>query len=546
MARAPAVHRTILVVDVEGFGAPARTDSHRLAMRDGLHRVLERALTDAGLSLTDCYREDRGDGVLILAPPAVPKSVFADPAPRMLAEALHEHNGAHSAEERLRLRVALHAGEVFYDEHGVVGSAINLAFRLLDAPAFKRALAESPGVLGLITSSWFFEEVIRHAASGVVAAYRQVQVIVKETAAVGWITFPGELHQAAPREPADAAARLDAVDSPRRAGPILSESPSDAVAVAIGQPAQVGQAIQGRNIYVHGDHPAINWDPLVSQGFTWRSPQQLPADVVPFVGRESESRSLEALLREPDRTRVRVLLVTGAAGCGKSALAIHAARRVADAYADGQLWVRLERAGDGTIQPSDILYELLASLGVGVSAMPRSLEARAAAYQSLLARRRVLIVLDGAERTRQIQDLLPAGSSCAVIVTSRYDLPSLESSAHISLRGLARSESMSLLDQVAGSDARLRADSAHQLVDALGGHPLAIRLAGEVLRDNQDLRIEELAHRVAENEPGLKAQGPPLRFLLERAYRQMGQMEALTFRMLAFLPGLSFEAERCR
>lgn len=91
--------------------------------------------------------------------------------------------------------MALHAGEVRYDEHGVTGASVNLAFRLLEAPPLRAALAGSPGVLAVIASSWFFDEVVRH--SGAAARYRPVEVAVKETATTGWICLPDHVDPAA-------------------------------------------------------------------------------------------------------------------------------------------------------------------------------------------------------------------------------------------------------------------------------------------------------------------------------------------------------------
>src|SRR5262249_61326995 len=96
--------------------------------------------------------EDRGDGVFILAPPQVPKVAFVEALPPALVQALREHNSTHCAQEQIRLRMALHAGEITYDDHGVTAVSINLAFRLLEAHPLKAALAASPGVLALITS----------------------------------------------------------------------------------------------------------------------------------------------------------------------------------------------------------------------------------------------------------------------------------------------------------------------------------------------------------------------------------------------------------
>ena len=186
----PAVHRTILVVDVEGFGDQRRTNPHRLAVRDGMYRALQQAFSHVGIPWAECYQESCGDGVFVLIPAEVPKGIFIESMPRELAEALREHNAAHRAEENIRLRMALHAGEVYYDEHGVTAASINLAFRLLDAGPLKSALKESPGTLALIVSSWFFDEVVRHSPAGDAATYRPIHVAVKETTTVAWICRP--------------------------------------------------------------------------------------------------------------------------------------------------------------------------------------------------------------------------------------------------------------------------------------------------------------------------------------------------------------------
>jgi len=100
------------------------------------------------------------------------QGLLVESLPSALVTAMHAHNGTHQGEERIRLRMALHAGEVNYDAYGVTAAAVDLAFRPLDASALKAALAGSSGVLTVIASSWFFEEVVRHSAAGVAAAYR--------------------------------------------------------------------------------------------------------------------------------------------------------------------------------------------------------------------------------------------------------------------------------------------------------------------------------------------------------------------------------------
>lgn len=183
-----AVHRSIVVVDVEGFGDQRRTNAHQVTVRDGLYSVMREAFGRAGISWDDCGREDRGDGIFVLVPAEVPKALLVESLPAELVAALRAHNEAHLDPERIRLRMALHAGEVRYDDHGVTATAVTLAFRLVDAGVLKDALAGSAGVLAVIVSSWFFDEVVRHSRAA--AGYRPVQVAVKETRTVSWICLP--------------------------------------------------------------------------------------------------------------------------------------------------------------------------------------------------------------------------------------------------------------------------------------------------------------------------------------------------------------------
>jgi class 3 adenylate cyclase len=186
----PAEHRTIFAVDVEGYGDQRRTTPHRLALRQGLYRALLRAFEDAGVPWRHCRREDCGDGVFVLAPAEIPKGPFVEFLPNALAVALHRHNLTHHPGARIRLRMALHAGEVAYDDFGVTAPAINQTFRLLDAAPLKDALKSSRGVLALITSAWFYDEVVRHSDGLDPTTFRPVPVAVKETRTTGWISLP--------------------------------------------------------------------------------------------------------------------------------------------------------------------------------------------------------------------------------------------------------------------------------------------------------------------------------------------------------------------
>ena len=186
-----AVPRTILVVDVEKFSDHVRSDRQRVIVHDGLYDALIGAFRAAGIRWDDCDHEDRGDGVMILAPPSIPKALFSEALPGRLADELQRHNTAHRPEEQIRLRMALNAGEVFINAHGAVSSELNTTFRLLDAGQLKAALRDSPGPLACIAPAWFYYQIIQNGEAFRPDSYFPVLVEVKETSTVAWISTPG-------------------------------------------------------------------------------------------------------------------------------------------------------------------------------------------------------------------------------------------------------------------------------------------------------------------------------------------------------------------
>lgn len=188
----PAVHRTIIAVDIEGFGAPERTLPHQLGARAALYKVVEEALHAAAVPWRQCHIEDRGDAIFILVPPDIPKGPLVEDAPDALARAARAHNHTSHTSQRIRLRMAIHAGEVALDDHGVTSTSVNTTFRLLDAPSLKQALTDSPGLVALIVSQWIFDEVVCHSAALDPATFRPITVAVKETDATAWMAMPDQ------------------------------------------------------------------------------------------------------------------------------------------------------------------------------------------------------------------------------------------------------------------------------------------------------------------------------------------------------------------
>jgi tetratricopeptide (TPR) repeat protein len=339
--RALPVHRTIVAVDVEAFGARGRTNRDQVAVRDGLYCATQEAFREAGIPWADCDHEDRGDGMIVLVGPEVPKSLFVESLPVALADALRKHNGGHPEMERIRLRMALHAGEVNYDEHGATATAINLTFRLLESDAVKKALADSASVLAVIASSWFFQEVVRHSTADA-AAYHPVPVAVKETVATGWIWLAGHGSWSGSEMPWQLPSATSAGD---QVAARSAARPGDALAL----PYRAALA----DPEVSGDEPAMSAD----SGLPVTVPLgRLPADVRGRDGLLAELR--RALVRKP-RERGGTWVLAGMGGLGKSTVAL-AAAKTAQARGWQVWWVTAADAASLTGGMLEVLHQLSA------------------------------------------------------------------------------------------------------------------------------------------------------------------------------------------
>jgi DNA-binding SARP family transcriptional activator/tetratricopeptide (TPR) repeat protein len=237
----------------------------------------------------------------------------------------------------------------------------------------------------------------------------------------------------------------------------------------------------------------------------WVLPRQLPADVDGFTGREQELAGLEKLLDMGDDDGtwrlVVILAVAGTPGVGKSALAVHAAHRVAGRFADGQVYVNLQGAavGPAPLGPLEVLGRFLRSLGVDPGAVPAEVEEAAALWRSRVAGRRLLVVLDDAVDAAQVRPLLPAGSGCGVLVTSRRVLASLPGAHHLRLEVLEPAEAVELLGRLVGPQ-RVAAEpeAAAEVARLCGYLPLALRIAGARLAARPGWPVKALAQRVAD------------------------------------------------
>ncbi|MCT2584307.1 VMAP-C domain-containing protein [Actinophytocola gossypii] len=207
--RTPALHRTIVVVDVPGFTHQARNLPDRLDVRNGMYDVLNKAFTESGVDYDSCATEDRGDGMLILLPPDTAKSTVADRLPDRIVAALRRYNSTRIPQAQFQLRVGITSGDVLHDGNGWVGAAVDLAFRILDAPAAKAMLAESDRMVALISSEQFFTEVIEVDPGMVPESYRRIDVTVKTFSGTARLRLLGDRASLAPESPSPERMRIE-------------------------------------------------------------------------------------------------------------------------------------------------------------------------------------------------------------------------------------------------------------------------------------------------------------------------------------------------
>ncbi|HEY3681985.1 MAG TPA: cyclic nucleotide-binding domain-containing protein [Streptosporangiaceae bacterium] len=180
---------SVLMADIVGFGDRRRTDADRSSLVDTFYEAMEGVFEQTGIAWEQCHDEDRGDGILLIVPVAVPTARVVDPLVGMLAARLRAHNLGAPKPRRIRLRMALDVGPVAENEHGVEGEAIINAARLLAAEPLVQSVAR-PGIdLGFIASRFVHDSVIRHQKEA--KAYHEVEVRVKTYEDRAWLRVYG-------------------------------------------------------------------------------------------------------------------------------------------------------------------------------------------------------------------------------------------------------------------------------------------------------------------------------------------------------------------
>lgn len=296
-------------------------------------------------------------------------------------------------------------------------------------------------------------------------------------------------------------------------------------------------------------------------------PHQLPMDVYAFTGRARELATLDALafaLPEERARAVVVSAVSGTAGIGKTALTVHWAHQVASRFPDGQLYLDLRGYGpEPPVEPADALARLLRGLGVAGPQLPAETAERAALYRTLLAGRRMLVVLDNVATAEQARPLLPGAPSCFVVVTSRDALAGLvarEGARRIGLDALTADEAVTLLrtlinprsnrqlaaPNLAAPNLTESADLA-ELAERCSRLPLALRIAAELASADSARGSSELLAALRDEQRRLDlldAAGDPrtaVRSVFSWSYRSLTKAGARAFALIGLHPSREFD-----
>jgi DNA-binding SARP family transcriptional activator len=246
-------------------------------------------------------------------------------------------------------------------------------------------------------------------------------------------------------------------------------------------------------------------------------PRDLPGVAPHFTGRDAELRAMTRLLAglgERPASSGLLYVITGAAGAGKTALALHWAHQVADHFPGGQLYLNLrDYAADRPMSAADALAVLLGTLGVADQDIPAGLGERVAKYRGLLAARKMLVLLDNAVSADQVRPLLPAAAGCVAMVTSRDPLHGLvvrDGARRLELAPLPLPDAIRLLRTMIGSRIDGNPVAARMLAEQCARLPLALRLAAGVATARPDTGLVDLTIELVEQrrQLGLSDTGP--------------------------------------
>lgn len=259
----------------------------------------------------------------------------------------------------------------------------------------------------------------------------------------------------------------------------------------------------------------------------------LPYDVPDFTGRSAE---LDRVLTEE---RHRIVTIDGMPGIGKTTLAVHAAHRLADRYPDGQLFVdlRAHTAGQDPLPATAALELLLRQLGV--TGIPQSEADRGALWRAELAQRRVVVVLDNVADGGHVRPLLPGVSESLLLITSRRRLVDLDGGHALSMEAMPVPEAVALFGSIVGARAADEPDAVHEVLEACGYLPLAIRICAARLQHRPRWTVSYLAGRLRPAELATAERSVAAAFTV--SYEQLAPAQQRMFRLLGRAPGRDIE-----
>jgi transcriptional regulator with XRE-family HTH domain/tetratricopeptide (TPR) repeat protein len=284
-------------------------------------------------------------------------------------------------------------------------------------------------------------------------------------------------------------------------------------------------------------------------------PRQLPASVPHFTGRAAELRVLNSLLDAGVGNGAPAMAaIAGTAGVGKSALAVHWAHLVADRFPDGQLYVNLrgfDPSGE-PVGPDEAVRGFLDALGISADRIPSTAQGQAGLYRSLLAGKRVLVVLDNARDPEQVRALLPGTATCMTLVTSRSQLGGLvaaHGAAPLTLDVLSPAEARQMLT-CRLTPARVNGDqqAAAELTQLCGRLPLALAIASARAAARPGLTLRELSAQLRAASRRLDAMdtgdvATSVRAVFSWSYTLLTPRAARMFRLLGLHPWPDVSAE---